>query len=55
VINQNKELHGIISISDILIKAGEKKSVRKLIFSTFEAIAKPAPIVLEAQSEDTEN
>ena len=52
VINQEKELHGIISLSDILIKAGEKKSVRKLIFSTLEAIAKPAPIVLKAQDEN---
>lgn len=48
VVNQDKELHGIISLSDILSKAGDKKSVRKLIFSTLEAIAKPAPIVLEA-------
>lgn len=55
VINQENELHGIISLSDILLKAGEKKSVRKLIFSTLEAIAKPAPIVLEAQSEDAED
>src|SRR5438128_1610332 len=29
VIGQDKDLHGIISLSDILIKAGEKKSVRK--------------------------
>ena len=53
VVNQDNELHGIISLSDILIKAGDKKSVRKLIFSTLEAIAKPAPIVLEAQDENT--
>jgi CBS domain-containing protein len=52
VINQDKELHGIISLSDILLKAGDKKSVRKLIFSTLEAIAKPAPIVLEATDAD---
>jgi CBS domain-containing protein len=49
VTNQEKELHGIISLSDILLKAGEKKSVRKLIFSTHEAIAKPSPIVLKEQ------
>ena len=49
VTNQDKELVGIISLSDILLKAGEKKNVRKLIFSTLEAIAKPAPIVLEEQ------
>ncbi|SRR5215203_1782065 len=49
VTNQDKELLGIISLSDILLKAGEKKSVRKLIFSTLESIAKPSPIVLEEQ------
>jgi CBS domain-containing protein len=48
---QDKDLHGIISLSDILLKAGEKKSVRKLIFSTLEAIAKPSPIVLKEQGE----
>jgi CBS domain-containing protein len=51
VTNPDKELLGIISLSDILLKAGEKKSVRKLIFSTLEAIAKPAPIVLKEQDE----
>ena len=54
VINQDKELLGIISLTDILLKAGEKKSVRKLIFSTLNAIAKPAPIVLEEQDETAE-
>jgi CBS domain-containing protein len=54
VTNQDKELLGIISLSDILLKAGEKKSVRKLIFSTLEAIARPAPIVLEEQPEEAE-
>ena len=50
VTNENKELLGIISLSDILLKAGEKKSVRKLIFSTLHAIAKPAPIVLREEN-----
>ena len=54
VIGQDKDLHGIVSLSDILIKAGEKKSVRKLIFSTLEAIAKPSPIVLKEQDETDE-
>ena len=54
VIGQDKDLHGIVSLSDILIKAGEKKSVRKLIFSTLEAIAKPSPIVLKEQDETIE-
>lgn len=47
VAGQEKELLGVISLSDILLKAGDKKSVRKLIFSTLSAIAKPAPIVLK--------
>ncbi len=55
VTNQDKELLGIISLSDILLKAGGKKSVRKLIFSTLDAIAKPAPIVLLEQSETIDN
>jgi CBS domain-containing protein len=54
VTNQDKELLGIVSLTDILLKAGEKKSVRKLIFSTLSAIAKPAPIVLCEQSEGRE-
>ena len=49
VVNQDKELHGVVSLTDILLKAGEKKSVRKLIFSVLSAIAKPAPIVLKEQ------
>ena len=49
VVNREKELVGIVSLSDILLKAGDKKSVRKLIFSTLEAIARPAPIVLKEQ------
>jgi CBS domain-containing protein len=55
VTNDNKELLGIISLSDILLKAGEKKSVRKLIFSTLNAIAKPAPIVLREENTADEN
>jgi len=55
VTNQSGELLGIISLSDILLKAGEKKSVRKLIFSTLEAIAKPSPIVLEERSDAAED
>lgn len=51
VTNPDGGLLGIVSLSDILLKAGEKKSVRKLIFSTLNAIAKPAPIVLEAGGE----
>jgi CBS domain-containing protein len=55
VTNQETELLGMISLSDILLKAGKKKSVRKLILSTLNAIAKPAPIVLEAQNETEES
>ncbi len=55
VTNENKELLGIISLSDILLKAGDKKSVRKLILSTLDAISKPAPIVLRAEIEAAED
>jgi CBS domain-containing protein len=55
VTNKEGELLGIVSLSDILLKAGEKKSVRKLIFSTLNAIAKPAPIVLKEQDEALED
>lgn len=55
VTNPDGALLGIVSLSDILLKAGDKKSVRKLIFSTLEAIAKPAPIVLEAREETGED
>lgn len=51
VTNQHQELLGIISLTDILLKAGEKKSVRKLIFSTLNALAKPTPIVLREETE----
>ncbi len=54
VTNQDKELLGIISLTDILLKAGEKKSIRKLIFSTLNAIVKPAPIVLQEENETAE-
>lgn len=40
------ELLGVISISDILLKAAKKKSVGKQINSTLKAIAQPSPIVL---------
>jgi CBS domain-containing protein len=50
VANKAGELLGIISLSDILLKAGDKKSVRKAIFSTLESIIKPIPIVLEEQA-----
>lgn len=52
VTNDDGVLLGMISLTDILLKAGEKKSVRKLILSTLTAIAKPAPIVLEAADEE---
>jgi len=52
VTNRDNELLGMLSLSDVLLKAGEKKSLRRLIFSTLEAIAKPAPIVLEEQDEE---
>ena len=54
VTNQAGELLGIVSLADILLKAGEKKGIRKQIFSTLAAIAHPAPIVLEEIEETGE-
>ncbi len=44
VINENGALIGIISITDLILKAPKLK---KKILSTFKAIAKPRPIVLK--------
>lgn len=46
VTSEKGELLGIISISDILLKASRKKSLRKKIFLTLKAIFAPVPIVL---------
>ena len=48
VSDKNGELQGIISLSDILLKAGSNKKVKKKILKTLEAISKPRPIVLRA-------
>lgn len=53
VTDADGRLVGMFSLSDALNRGGEKKSVRKLIYSTFENIAKPAPIVLEEQVTET--
>jgi CBS domain-containing protein len=55
VVNDQKELLGIVSLSDILLKAGDKKSVKKLILSILKTTAKPAPIVLREQTDPPEN
>lgn len=47
-------LVGMLSLSDVLNLGGAKKSVRKLVYSTLENIAKPAPIVLEEQASEGE-
>ena len=54
VTGENKELIGIVSLSDILLKGADKKSIRKLLLSTLESIAKPAPIVLSEENEIVE-
>ncbi len=48
VVDKKEKLSGIISITDILLAAGKDKSLKKKIFKTLEAIAKPRPIVLKA-------
>jgi CBS domain-containing protein len=54
VVDDDKALVGIVSVSDILLKGADKKSVRKLAFSTLKSIAKPAPIVLREEPEKAE-
>ncbi|MBS1797595.1 MAG: CBS domain-containing protein [Acidobacteria bacterium] len=46
VVNEDGTLAGVLSVADVL-RAAHKKSIRKLLFSTLDAIARPAPIVLE--------
>jgi CBS domain-containing protein len=53
VTNQNKELLGIVSLTDILLKGARKKRLRKLVLSALKSIAKPPPIVLREEIEPT--
>ena len=52
VVNENGALVGIISITDLMLKAPKLK---KKVFSTLKAIAKPRPIVLREVTEKTDS
>jgi CBS domain-containing protein len=47
VLDGNKKLVGILSITDFLISPKKDKSVRKKVYSALKAIGKPKPIVLK--------
>ncbi len=46
VVDKNKKIVGILSITDFLNSSKKDKSIRKKIYSTLKAIGKPKPIVL---------
>ena len=46
VVSQNRELIGIISLTDVLLKTDEDKKLRKTIVSALTEISKPQPILL---------
>lgn len=52
VVSESGMLIGIISITDLLLKAPKLK---KKVFSTLKAIAKPRPIVLREVTEKTDS
>ena len=52
VVGENGALVGIISVTDVLLKAPKLK---KKVFSTLKAIVKPRPIVLREVTEKTDS
>ena len=46
VIGESGELVGIVSVSDILLGVRKDKNLKKKIYATLKAVAKPRPIVL---------
>jgi CBS-domain-containing membrane protein len=54
VIGENQELVGIVSISDFLLGVQKDKKLKKRIYATIKAAAKPRPIVLREVSADKE-
>ncbi len=46
VVGAGGELVGIVSVSDILLGVRKDKNLKKKIYATLKAIAKPRPIVL---------
>ena len=47
VVDKDAKLVGMLTISDILLSVRKDKSLKKKIYSTIKAIAKPRPIVLQ--------
>ncbi len=54
VTDEKGQLVGIVSLSDILTKASDKKSARKTLLKTIKAVFSPAPIVLTGEEADDE-
>lgn len=48
VVAESGEIVGILSVSDVLRKAGKDKNLKKQVYKTFESITAPRPIVLKA-------
>ncbi len=46
VVSQNRELVGIISITDVLLSTDDDKKLRKTVISALTEISKPQPILL---------
>ena len=46
VVSQNRELVGIISLTDILLSSDDDKKLRKTLLSALTEISKPQPILL---------
>jgi CBS domain-containing protein len=56
VVGASGELVGILSVNDILLGVRKDKNLRKKIYATLKAIAKPRPIVLrEVNSSEPPN
>lgn len=52
VVDKGNELVGILTIADALLSVRKDKSLKKKIYSTLKAIAKPRPIVLQEISDN---
>jgi CBS domain-containing protein len=52
VVDKDNKLVGMLTISDVILSVRKDKSLKKKIYSTVKAIAKPRPIVLREISEN---
>jgi len=50
VVGENERFIGIVSVSDILLGVRKDKKLKKKIYATLKAVAKPCPIVLREVS-----